>query len=197
MRHVVFSHLYVPAFFSWGVNSVQLTFIRSRRVIHRSACSWGGMVSHRFSISASVGFEMAWEVAARACTGRNADVAARAAELRRIEVRSIVKGGKSGSLGGTGWRGIPQGRVQRRSIERIDHVGGRRSVGVVMLEMLELWKGGWEAVLVESLFSRLSSVVTCKPSWPFWDRGREAAVYLIEDVFVCDWFVIICIVRGL
>jgi hypothetical protein len=100
LLHVVFSHLYVPAFFSWGVNSVQLTFIRSRRLIHRSACSWGGMASHRFSISASVGFEMAWEVAARACTGRNADVAARAAELRRIEVRSIVKGGRAEVSGG-------------------------------------------------------------------------------------------------
>jgi hypothetical protein len=50
---------------------------------------------------------------------------------------------------------------------------------VVMLEMLELWKGGWEAVLVESLFSRLSSVVTCEPSWPLWDtwKGGRSVSY--------------------
>jgi hypothetical protein len=49
-----------PAFFSCSVNSAQLTFMRSRRAIHSSACSCGGMDSQRFSILASVGLEMAW-----------------------------------------------------------------------------------------------------------------------------------------
>lgn len=80
--------LYAPAFFSWWVNSDQLAFIRSRSDIHRSACSCGGIVSHRFSMSASVGFEIA--CAALAWTGLISIGAAARAELRRIEVRSIV-----------------------------------------------------------------------------------------------------------
>ena len=84
---------YAPAFFSWCVSSDQLTFMRSRSDIHRSACSCGGMASHRFSISASVGLEMAW--AALACTGLSSaplGLTAARAELRRIDVRSIVDG---------------------------------------------------------------------------------------------------------
>ena len=57
----------VPAFFSCTVNSAQFTFIRSRSAIHRSACSWGGIVSHLFSIFARVGLDIA--CAARRCTG--------------------------------------------------------------------------------------------------------------------------------
>ena len=49
----------IPAFFSCNVNSFQSLFMRSRRAIHRSACSCGGIASHRFSMLASVGLEMA------------------------------------------------------------------------------------------------------------------------------------------
>ena len=59
------SSIDLPAFFSWAVSSAQLPFMRSRRAIHRSACSWTGMPSHLFSMLASVGFEMAWVEAAR------------------------------------------------------------------------------------------------------------------------------------
>lgn len=67
-----------PVFFSCKVNSFQFSFMRSRRAIHSSACSGRGMPSHRFSMLARVGFEMAWleevgaatvEAAARAITG--------------------------------------------------------------------------------------------------------------------------------
>lgn len=51
---------HAPAFCSWTVSSVQLPFMRSRRAIHRSACSWSGMPSHRFSMLARVGLEMTW-----------------------------------------------------------------------------------------------------------------------------------------
>lgn len=56
---------YIPAFFSCVVNSFQSTFMRSLRAIHSSACSSGAICSHRFSMSARVGLEMAW--AWRAC----------------------------------------------------------------------------------------------------------------------------------
>ena len=57
---------HVPAFFSWRVSSAQLPFMRSRRAIHSSACSVWGMPSHRFSMLARVGLEMACvEAAAR------------------------------------------------------------------------------------------------------------------------------------
>ena len=49
----------IPAFFSFMVISVQSTFMRSRRAIHRSACSCGGIASHLFSMLARVGLEMA------------------------------------------------------------------------------------------------------------------------------------------
>lgn len=52
--------LYAPAFFSCMVISFQSTFMRSLSVIHRSACSWGGMSSQRFSMLARMGLEMAW-----------------------------------------------------------------------------------------------------------------------------------------
>lgn len=45
------------AFFSCNVNSFQSTTIRSLRAIHSSACSWGGMASHLFSIFAKVGLD--------------------------------------------------------------------------------------------------------------------------------------------
>jgi O-succinylbenzoate synthase len=87
-----FSNL--PAFFSCSVRSDQLSFMRSRRAIHRSACSCMGIPSHLFSMLASVGFEMAWVEAARqarvAVGGR---AAARAIVLRStvvVGVRSIL-----------------------------------------------------------------------------------------------------------
>ena len=49
----------LPAFFSCNVISFQSTFIRSLNAIHRSACSWGGMASHLFSIFARVGLLIA------------------------------------------------------------------------------------------------------------------------------------------
>ena len=45
----------LQAFFSCIVRSCQSTAIRSLRAIHNSACSCGGIVSHLFSIFASVG----------------------------------------------------------------------------------------------------------------------------------------------
>jgi len=68
------------------VRSAQLSFIRSRRAIHRSACSCMGRLSHRFSMLARVGFEMAWVVAARQ---PRADVDGRAA--RTSELRSALE----------------------------------------------------------------------------------------------------------
>lgn len=47
------------------MSSAQLPFMRSRRAIQRSACSCRGMPSHRFSMLARVGLEMAWVEAAR------------------------------------------------------------------------------------------------------------------------------------
>ena len=76
-----------PAFFSCKVNSAQLVFMRSLSAIHRSACSCGGMPSHRFSIFASVGFEIA--CAWRCCVDRTM-VRGAAREERRIDWRSIV-----------------------------------------------------------------------------------------------------------
>ena len=58
-RHGPVTRCYVPAFFSWSVISCQLTFIRSLKAIHKSACCCGGMASHRFSMPTSVGFDMA------------------------------------------------------------------------------------------------------------------------------------------
>jgi hypothetical protein len=56
--------VYAPAFFSCMVNSFQSSFMRSLSDIHKSACSCGGMSSHRFSMLARVGLEMAcaWRV---------------------------------------------------------------------------------------------------------------------------------------
>lgn len=100
--------LYTPAFFSWRVRDVQGSRIRSLSDIQRSACSWGGLrvsatalllrkhviyiSSHRVSILASVGFEMAW--AWRICwswlvTGVALGTAA-ARVARTIEVRIMA-----------------------------------------------------------------------------------------------------------
>ena len=69
---------YEPAFFSWRVISCQLTFIRSLRAIHRSACCCGGIPSHRFSMPARVGFDIAWIPACRfwCCRDSNRQAAA-------------------------------------------------------------------------------------------------------------------------
>lgn len=79
-----------PAFFSCSVISAQLDFMRSRRAIHRSACSCGGMASHRFSMLARVGVEMAW--AARRAAGRTMVDRDAAARAREAGVRSILRG---------------------------------------------------------------------------------------------------------
>lgn len=78
-----------PAFFSASVRSFQFSFMRSRRAIHRSACSRDGMLSHLFSMLASVGFEMAWPEAARQSVEGFAAVRSRA---RDDEVRIMVDG---------------------------------------------------------------------------------------------------------
>jgi len=84
------------AFFSCGVNSAQGTFMRSRNAIHRSACSCGGMPSHRFSMLASVGLEMAW--ACLICTAEMGRTIARelaaSREERRMDWRSMARGQK-------------------------------------------------------------------------------------------------------
>jgi hypothetical protein len=49
----------VPAFFSCRVSSFQSALMRSLSAIHSSACSWGGMASHLFSMFARVGLEIA------------------------------------------------------------------------------------------------------------------------------------------
>lgn len=113
---------YVPAFFSCSVNSVQSVFIRSRSAIHTSACSCGGMASHRFSMFASVGLEMAW--ACRVCCcwhwcrARGVMEAASARDVRAevvvgswrsSDVRIILGdgGGGGGEVAGTkGQRGL-------------------------------------------------------------------------------------------
>lgn len=48
------------AFLSCSVSSCQSFFILSLNAIHSSACSCGGMTSHRFSMPASIGLETAW-----------------------------------------------------------------------------------------------------------------------------------------
>ena len=52
-------HVILPAFFSCSVISFQSIFIRSLNCIQSSACSWGGICSHLFSIPARVGLEIA------------------------------------------------------------------------------------------------------------------------------------------
>jgi hypothetical protein len=78
----------LQAFFSIGVNSAQDPFILSRKLIHNSACSCGGIVSHLFSTSIKVGFERGWVEAALHWTFK----AARGATerlARTIEERNI------------------------------------------------------------------------------------------------------------
>jgi len=69
--------------------------MRSLNAIHKSACSCGGIASHRFSIFASVGFEIACADAKRCC--EQTAVAGRtileAALARATEVRSMTKSG--------------------------------------------------------------------------------------------------------
>ena len=57
----------VPAFFSCIVNLCQSSVILSLSFIHKSACSWGGIPSHRFSILARVGFDIACRESDRCC----------------------------------------------------------------------------------------------------------------------------------
>lgn len=68
------------------VNSFQLPFMRSRKDIQRSACSCRGMPSHRFSMLARVGLEMAWVDEARETT-------ALAGTLRTRPLRSRLDAG--------------------------------------------------------------------------------------------------------
>jgi hypothetical protein len=80
----------IPAFFSCSVNSAQFVFILSLSAIHRSACSCGGMPSHRFSMFASVGLEMACACRCWTAGTHRTIVALGAAPARRRLVRSIV-----------------------------------------------------------------------------------------------------------
>jgi hypothetical protein len=81
-----------PAFFSCNVNSAQLTFIRSRNAIHKSACSCGGNVSHLFSIFASVGLEIACACLVCAPPADRTTPELARTELLDTAVRSIVRG---------------------------------------------------------------------------------------------------------
>lgn len=89
----------LQAFFSCTVNSPQLPFMRSLRLIQRSACSLGGIDSHLFSMSARVTLETAcetprdWEITATAARGPNdgeAETPLASLDARRNELRSIV-----------------------------------------------------------------------------------------------------------
>jgi hypothetical protein len=84
---------HVPAFFSWTVRSAQFSFMRSRRAIQSSACSVFGMPSHRFSMFARVGLEMAVEAAAFWTMVRRAEGAA-ARVARSSEVRIMLAVGR-------------------------------------------------------------------------------------------------------
>ena len=104
-----------PAFFSWTVSSVQLPFMRSRRAIQRSACSWRGMPSHRFSILASVGLEMAWADAAREATAGTQRTRAPLRRTLDAWVRSIFAVSREGEMAG--------------------RVGERRGIGSIALAL--------------------------------------------------------------
>jgi hypothetical protein len=79
----------VPAFFSASVSSFQGPFMRSRSCIHRSACSCGGIDSHRDSRFDSVGLE-------RACACRTATMGRMAGvrNARRADWRASILGGR-------------------------------------------------------------------------------------------------------
>lgn len=75
---------YIQAFFSMGVRSVQEPFMRSRRAIQSSACSCGGIVSHLFSTSTSIGLEMACVEAGRTAPAAKGRMAVRATAERSM-----------------------------------------------------------------------------------------------------------------
>lgn len=114
---------HAPAFFSCMVSSFQLPLMRSRRDIQRSACSCRGMPSHRFSMLARVGLEMAWVDEAREAT---------AAALRTRPLRSRLDAGVRSMLGGcvcvfrrrkeVNWRGC----VKILESARLEAMGMRR-----------------------------------------------------------------------
>lgn len=76
----------VPAFFSLSVISCQSTFIRSLNAIHKSACSCGGIDSHRCSMLVRVGFDMA--CALRCCDRGETTADARKVLSARVLVRA-------------------------------------------------------------------------------------------------------------
>src|SRR5271156_5163914 len=81
----------IPAFFSCNVSSDQFAFIRSRSAIHNSACSCGGMVSHLFSMFASVGFEIACADANRCCVETHTAGRASREELRGSARATVLR----------------------------------------------------------------------------------------------------------
>lgn len=131
----VYCRYHVPAFFSCRVSSFQSTFMRSRSAIHSSACSWGAIASHRFSMLASVGFEMACaqRICCEVCCLRARAVAAvrplcsvAGSERRSGAVRSIVAvvkewRGESQCLGEVEWAApqkCPAGEVSSKCMVR-------------------------------------------------------------------------------
>ena len=110
-----------PAFFSCTVNSAQLTFIRSRNAIHRSACSCGGMLSHLFSMFASVGLLIAWALRTWLTCAAETEGRTIARELRRTCWRSILGRWRAESDKG---ECIGLWGTQLRSIERLGEVVG-------------------------------------------------------------------------
>ena len=138
--------LHLQAFFSCMVRSCQSIFIRSLRAIHNSACSWGDMTSHRFSIPASVGLDIACPVLAgrvRCCCMTTAqaglvdlegEVAVRRHGRRYKELlaargseRSIVMSG-----GGGGWI-----LLSRNAHTRAFAAPGSRNVSNVSSQWIE------------------------------------------------------------
>lgn len=126
----------LQAFFSCTVSSPQDPFMRSLRLIHRSACSLGGMPSHLFSMSARVTLETACEtlrdcesaVAARRVDDGEvetlASLDARRTEVRNIVVIGIYKKGKNE------WRWGEVGKPQRGfAIDEVFVRGGGVSDG--------------------------------------------------------------------
>lgn len=79
----------IQAFFSCSVKSFHSPFIRSRRAIHNSACSWGAIPSQRFSISASCTLLTAYPELLRICCWLTAT---RAWAAGRAETEVVARG---------------------------------------------------------------------------------------------------------
>lgn len=129
--HVLGLKMYIPAFFSCTVNSFQSTFMRSLKAIHKSACSCGGIASHRFSMLAKVGLLIAcacldcWQSGVRraAAVREVGRVVGRERAERRSDWRSMVcgSGAERGCGGGLVIEAVPasidQGQLCWRACE--------------------------------------------------------------------------------